>query len=137
MLSTEASKDQLDKFLQALNGHDIEKMKFLFAENATLIDPFLPAPLISKTSILEFWSRLFNAFPSMKHRVEESVVGAGKAFVSFTTAGVGKGSLGPVNVDGKKVEIEEGYLIQLDDVGLIARLTVFLDTAKLSKQISA
>jgi predicted ester cyclase len=112
-------------------------MKLFFSESATLIDPFLPAPLTSKNSILEFWSGLFNAFPDMRHRVDDIVVGEGKAFVAFTTSGIGKGSLGPVNVEGKRVEIEEGYLIQLDDGGLIARLTVFLDTAKLSKQLSA
>jgi predicted ester cyclase len=102
-----------------------------------MIDPFLPAPLTSQTSILEFWTGLFNSFPDLRQNVDEMVVSAGKAFVAFTTNGVGKGSLGGRNVDGKRVEIQEGYLLQLDDRGLVARLTIFLDTAKLSKQLSA
>jgi hypothetical protein len=59
MLTKEASNEQIDKFLQVLNDHSIDKMKLFFPESATLIDPFLPAPLTSKSSILEFWSGLF------------------------------------------------------------------------------
>lgn len=135
MLSTEASKAQLDKFVRALNAHDIDKMKYFFAESATLIDPFLPAPLSSKNTILEFWSGIFNSFPDIRYRVDDMVAGAGKVFVAFTTSGVGKGSFGPLNVEGKRFDIEEGNLFQLDDGGLIARLTVFVDTAKLLKQL--
>lgn len=135
MLSQAASNEQINRFLRAINEHDIDKISSCFSENATMIDPFLPAPLTSKNSILEFWRGLFNSFPDMKHHVDDTVVNAGKGFVAFTTKGVGKGSLGRLNVDGKQVEIEEGYLLQLDDGGRITRLTIFLDTAKLSRQL--
>jgi steroid delta-isomerase-like uncharacterized protein len=137
MIGTEAAKQQVDKFVRALNSHDAAKMKPLLAEGVVLSDPFLPGPLTSRNTIAEFWNGIFQSFPDINYRVDEKVAEAGKVFVAFTTSGVGKGSFGPLNVDGKRFEIEEANLFHLDDSGLISKITVFVDTAKLSKQLGA
>jgi steroid delta-isomerase-like uncharacterized protein len=135
MLTADRAKQHVDNFVRALNDHDGEKMSSALADNAVLNDPFLPAPLESKQSIVQFWSGIFQSFPTMSYRVDETVVGDGKVFVAFTTTGKGKGSFAGANVDGKQFEIQEGNLFQMDDQGLISKITVFVDTANLSKQL--
>jgi steroid delta-isomerase-like uncharacterized protein len=121
-------------FVKAFNDHNVEALGGLLSADFSYQDPAAPVPNGNSSDFLKLQRGIFDAFPDVNFDVRAEVIGVDGAFLSFLTTGEGRGEFAGLDINGKKINVEEGALIQCAD-GRISRLEFFSDTMKLYRQM--
>jgi steroid delta-isomerase-like uncharacterized protein len=121
-------------FVKAFNDHNVEALEKLLSLDFSYKDPAAPAPTGNSTDFLKLQGAIFGAFPDVNFNVNAEVIGVDGAFLSFLTTGEGRGEFAGLDINGKKIDVEEGALLQCAN-GRISRLEFFSDTLKLFRQM--
>jgi len=121
-------------FVKAFNDHNVEALEELLNADFTYQDPAAPTPTGNAATFLKLQGAIFGAFPDVNFNVSAEVIGDNGAFLSFLTTGAGQGEFAGLDINGKKISVEEGALIQCTN-GRISRIEFFSDTMKLYRQM--
>jgi steroid delta-isomerase-like uncharacterized protein len=127
------------RMADAVERRDAEAMAALYAEDATLPHPLYPEPARGREAIRASQQELFDAITDVEVQIRSILTAesgcAAEVMISATHAG-------PIDVGGsthaatgRRIEVKEVWVFDLDADGLIVEERDYLDTAALMAQL--
>lgn len=128
-------------FTELLDGHNVDLIPELYAEDAQFYGMSGPEPIDSE-EYEAFLSMYFDAFPDLSFEIEEMIVDGDRVSVRWTAHGTHDGPLMDVPATGKSVavtgtsfiHIEDGEIVEAynnhDMLGLLQQLDAIPDSPR-------
>jgi len=132
--------EQIDaQGMAAWDGHDVDAFVGLFADEFVWTDLTLPQPMRTRDEARQYMQAWFTAFPDMRVRQTNRVVGedAVAAEVEFSGTNTGPMLMGGAEVPptGKRVLGRGAYFARVDDDGKMVLFSSHPDVAGLMMQL--
>ena len=128
-----------DQGMAAWDGHDVDAFVGLFADEFVWTDLTLPQPMRTRDEARQYMQAWFTAFPDMRVRQTNRVVGedAVAAEVEFSGTNTGPMLMGGAEVPptGKHVLGRGAYFARVDDDGKMVLFSSHPDVAGLMMQL--
>ncbi len=105
-----AAKETLDKHIEALNKRDGTAYAALYANDAVVHAPGLPAPLKGREAVRKHIDGVFKMIPDMQAKAVTRVIQGDSAAEEETIAGT---------MGGKKIEMRGGIFFRFNAQGLV------------------
>lgn len=139
------SAQAVTSFFDAYNGHDVNRMADHCTDAATV--HYMPVEMWGRQRAVRghghvhtigkvFWTGLIDSFPDLETRVDfitEDEAGSVVAEVMFT--GTQAKSWGNITMTGRRYELPHLFWFNVDDTGLIEKITAYWDTAEQCRQL--
>jgi hypothetical protein len=109
----------VERYLQAVAGHDWEALEDCLSEGVVRVGPFLDT-YTPREPYVRFLAGLVPTLPGYAMRVERVLYVGSVALAQLSET---------VEVDGAPVETPEALVFDLDDSGRIARIEIFIQRA--------
>ncbi len=133
------AEQTLRSYVDAFNRAALDDLVSNYADVTEYHQPFLPTPLTSRQSILEFESSMFAAFSDVHADIEWMVTAGNLASAGLRIGAVHTAEMqsptGVLPATGNRVAIDSAEFIEIDDAGQIARHRRYLDTGQLMAQL--
>ena len=140
-----ATAGVVDNFFDAYNAHDVNRMADCCTEAATV--HYTPVEMWGRQRAVRghghvqtigkvFWTGLIESFPDLETRIDymtEDDSGSVVAEVMFT--GTQAKSWGNISMTGRRYALPHLFWFDVDDTGLISRITAYWDTADHCRQL--
>jgi steroid delta-isomerase-like uncharacterized protein len=125
--------------MAAWDGHDVDGFLALFAEELVWADVTLPEPMRTREQARQYMQGWFTAFPDMRVRQTNRVVGedAVAAEVEFTGTNTGPMLMGAAEVPptGKSVRGRGAYFVRVNPDGRMVQFSSHPDVAGIMMQL--
>lgn len=127
-----------DRGLKAWNDHDIDAFVGLLADNFVWRDLTIPEPLTTREAMRQYIEEQFLAFPDLRLRRTNRVVGEDTvaAELEFTGTNTGPLVMGGMQIPptGKQLKVQGAYFVRVKD-GKIAEFSSHPDAAGMLMQL--
>src|SRR5947209_14381387 len=107
----------VQRWIEAFNGHDVQAIVGLYADDAVLYDSGMRYPRRGRGEIEQWFTTRFGTMPSIRYTPKSQIFGEGQAAVTWTAAGEGPSLLRqrwlsrPFAVDGVSIFMfGDGYI---------------------------
>ena len=134
-----ASREQVEKQLQAFNAHDPEAWTNSYADNAVVQDPQYPEPMRGRDAIRKDIDSFFTAFPDMRFNLTNVITDGDQFAVEGTANGTHQGPIesptGTIEPTNKRVEMRFAALGRVDGSNLITEERRYFDLASMLQQL--
>jgi steroid delta-isomerase-like uncharacterized protein len=107
----------VQRWIEAFNGHDVQAIVGLYADDAVLYDSGMRYPRRGRGEIERWFTTRFGSMPSIRYTPKAQIFSEGQAAVTWTVAGKGPRLLGqawlsrPFAVDGVSIfTFGDGYI---------------------------
>ena len=135
-MSSENIGENVDKFVDAFNNHDIDRLMRAYADDCVLMDPAI-LELHGITAIRGYYATLFEAVPDAEIELNNVLTSDRLVATQFMLRGTHKGVLGPpldFRPSNKKFALP-GACFCLVSNGKIVAQTNYMDIGGLLEQI--
>lgn len=119
-MSKERNKEAQQKFGDAINSGNLEKLRDLVAPDVKDHDP-APNQGPGAQGYIDFFSMMRNAFPDMEVEVEHLVADEENVAFAYTLTGTHKGDFMGVSGTGKPVKVRGVQISRFKDGKLVER----------------
>lgn len=119
-MSKELNKEAQQKFGEAINSGNLEKLRDLVAPNVKDHDP-APNQGPGAQGYIDFFSMMRNAFPDMEVEVEHLVADDDNVAFAYTLKGTHKGDFMGVAGTGRSVEARGVQISRFENGKLVER----------------
>jgi steroid delta-isomerase-like uncharacterized protein len=132
-----------DDFVRSLtdawNSHDPSRLSAFYTEEATLLDPFYPEPLVGQSAIAQDAADLASAFPDVTFRPTMVIANGATVVVEVLISGTNTGPAqlpaGPIPPTNRRVEFSAAGVFDLDAAGKIREERRYFDVFGLLAQM--
>jgi steroid delta-isomerase-like uncharacterized protein len=114
-MGVEENKKAQEKFGEAINSGNLEKIRNLVSQDVKDHDP-APNQSPGPQGYIDFFTMMRNAFPDMQVEVETMVANQDKVAFAYTLTGTHKGDFMGVSSTGKKIKAR-GMQISRFEIG--------------------
>lgn len=125
--------------IEAFNRGDAAAYASHYAEDARLLGPFFPEPLVGRAEIEATTRAMAGAFPDMRWEVVTLLEDGGRVVCELHIEGTHEGPLpapdGEVPPTGRRVSFDVLEILELDDAGLVAEHREYMDPGVLMAQL--
>lgn len=135
-------KDQqsrIDKFVKALNQHDLQAFVAFYAKDCTVIDPEYPKPLKGHDAVRKDFEKTLTEFPDMKYTLIGIAASGDTAAIELIARGTHKGDIhgpaGHIRATNRTIELRIAAFERINDEGLITEERRYYDLAGLMQQL--
>ena len=130
----------VDRFIEAIESHDIEEVVQVYAPDGTQIHPFSEEPIVGHDGIRASDGGLLEAFPDVTIKKRGVWPGDGSVVVELVLIATHSGplDLGDGNVlpaTGRSIEVPSVWVIDVNDAGLITQERAYFDSAVFFRQL--
>lgn len=122
------------KWLEAMNGHDVERMSSLCWEDAVGEEVASPPPAVGRDQIAKSYRELFEGFPDCKGEVLNIFSGQDQVLAEIRWSGTNKVDFRGTPATGRFVDIRIAYIFRIEK-GKIRRITEYYDGAAIATQM--
>jgi steroid delta-isomerase-like uncharacterized protein len=122
------------KWLDAMNRHDVGEMASLCWEDAVGDEVAEPSPYEGRESIAKSYRELFSGFPDCRSEVLNAFSGQDQALVEVRWWGTNKAEFRGLPATGKFVDIRIAYIFKVQE-GKICKITEYYDGAAVARQM--
>ncbi|WP_373058518.1 ester cyclase [Zunongwangia sp. H14] len=119
-MSKEKNKEVQQKFGEAINTGNLEKIRDLVADDVKEHDP-APNQGPGPQGYIDFFSMMRNAFPDMKVEVEQLVADEDNVAFAYTLTGTHKGDFMGVAATGKPIKARGMQISRFEDGKMVER----------------
>lgn len=131
------AREVMDRLTDALNSHDTEAGVALYADDATITDPF--GTTTGTDQIREYWQTFFDAFPDMSGESTRKYESSSTAIDEWSMSGTHTGPLRTpdgqeIPATGKRVTMRGSDFAQVEG-GLIVQHRVYFDQMEMLGQL--
>ena len=134
-----AAEDIVKKFADSMNGHDIEAIAALWAQDAVIHDPMTPEPVRGKDAIKENLNNWLTAFPDLTFQPFNILSSGDTIGFEVALAGTNRGPLqtpqGTVDATNKRMEFTGVGFWKVNAQGLIVEERRYYDSATIPRQL--
>ena len=125
MTTKATGADIIRALTDAWNSHDPARVGAVYAQGATLLDPFYAEPLVGRSAIETDAAEFFLAFPDLVFRPTKVVADGASVVVEVLASGTNTGPVplpaGPVPATSRRVEFSVASVLDLDTGGRSGR----------------
>jgi len=122
------------KWLDAMNGHDAERMSFLCWEDATGEEVASPPPAVGREQIAKSYRELFEGFPDCKAEILNIFSGQDQVLAEVRWSGTNRADFRGTPATGRFVDIRIAYIFRVEK-GKIRRIAEYYDGAAVATQM--
>ncbi|TET88319.1 MAG: hypothetical protein E3J46_05195 [Desulfobacteraceae bacterium] len=122
------------KWLNAMNGYDVDQMSVLCWEDAVGDEVADPPPAEGRERIANSYRELFAGFPDSKTEILNIFSGQDQVLAEVRWSGTNKGDFRGTPATGKFVDIRIAYIFKIKG-GKIRRITEYYDGAAVASQM--
>ena len=134
-----ALTDLTDKIDKAFNSGDVEALADCYAENATQVHPFFPAPNQGRDAIRAAEGGIFASFSDIDWQLQRTIEQGEWGVVEFVVSATNTADLptpgGVVPATNKRITLAIANVVRLDENGLIAEEHRYFDVAGMMGQL--
>ena len=128
------------RYVDAFNDRDVNAWVALFAEDATIHDPFFPEPFKGREDIENVVQGVLRAFSGMQWRLLRPAIDAGdRVAVEVAAKAVNDGPLempnGELPATGRAISFETGVFWLIGPDGLITEERSYFDATGVAAQL--
>jgi steroid delta-isomerase-like uncharacterized protein len=139
MTTKTTAEDVIRSNAEAWNSHDVTRIGQHYAQDATVVDPQYPAPLVGREAIKKDASDFFVACPDMRFQVTKVIADGSSVAVEGSASGTHSGPLqlpsGLLPATNKRLEFDIAFFMRLDDAGIIQEERRYYDVAGVLMQL--
>ena len=123
-----------EKWLEAMNEHDVDGMSVLCWEDA--VGEEIAEPILSRgwEQIAKSYRELFTAFPDCTCNIENIFSGHGQVLAEVRWKGTNRGDFRGIPATGKVVDVKIAYVFKIFDKKII-KITEYYDGAAVARQL--
>ena len=133
-LTEEEAKIILDKYMETINGADLDLVDEIIAPGFELHSPFFQEPLKGIENYKAFVKNTAKSFSDFNATIEDIVIKGDKVWGRFSMEGTNTGPLGPFPATGKKFHIS-GLAVSHVVNGKIVRDETFWNVLEFYQQL--
>jgi steroid delta-isomerase-like uncharacterized protein len=130
----------IHRMAETVRRRDADAMAALYTPDATVHHPLYPEPARGQDAIRASQRELFDAIADVEVDVLAVLTGQNTCAAEVVIKATHSGTLdvgGVIAATGRRVEVQEVWVFDLDSNGLIAEERDYLDTAALLAQLGA
>lgn len=125
----------LEALFLAYDAHDQERVRTLYAADATHLDIAAGRPKQGRDQIVEGLASFFSGFPDAHWSASASATGGGRAFGQYVLTGTLQQDLWSFNASGQHLELGGVLVLHCTD-GLIRRSEDYWDAGTFRRQMT-
>ena len=134
VLTEEEAKIIMDKYMETLNGPNLEMVDEIIAPEYELHSPAIPEAIKGIENYKAFVTNTSQTFSDFKATIEEVVVKGDKIWGRFSMEGINTGPLVPVPATGKRFHISGLAVTQVVD-GKVVKDETFWNVLEFYQQL--
>jgi steroid delta-isomerase-like uncharacterized protein len=122
------------KWLEAMNGYDVERMSSLCWEDAVGEEVASPPPAESRDQIAKSYRELFAGFPDCKAEILNIFSGQDQVLAEVRWRGTNRADFRGMSATNRFVDIQIAYVFKIEK-GKIRKITEYYDGAAVATQM--
>ena len=137
--STNGHADQVRRSIEAFNSGDAAGYATQYAEDAKVIGPFFPEPLVGRDLIEQTTVAMSKAFPDMQWNIVTLLEDGNRVACELHIEGTHNGPLptpaGEVSATGRTVSFDVSAIYEFNEDGLVDELREYMDPGAFMAQL--